>query len=619
MNSQILASLFGLTAVPANQPGGTNYAIASALDAASAANGNVGNLNNSTVVKATNTNTGLPSTVQQIVNYLAANGGIANPNALYLIGSGGNETTFAEDNTAFTTLAQRQAYVTAQADLLAAGIQTLAASGARYIIVHGDEPGTGAQGLNGLATKTLWAKLAADGVSFIPADVTALVRAAQFNPTLFGFTPATVVPGTVGPGTASACVTQIGASATTSGWGQWCVDTTTPSSTHAYLRSANAEQTSLYADNEHFSAAAQLIQADYDYSLVAAPSEISFLAEAPVKIRAVLVDSIYQQIQISQQHRAVGSFNAWINGDISSLRMGNSAPGFPSDPGTPGMVTVGVDYLWSPNWLVGGAVSVGTTTQSFSLGGNFKENEYAFSAYAAYAGGPRWFDIVASYGGIHYDVDRVVPIGVTAIANTGSTNGSDASLAAEFGYNFTYPVTGARAAAPLPLKAPPLWAGPVITHGPLVGILLQQVYVDGFRETDPFAADPSGGFTALSYNGQLRNSAVTELGYQASTDIGVWHPYAKFTWNHELVRSDRLVTASLTTIAAPSYSLPAVILGSDWATATLGTMVSLGHRVTGYASFTSEIAQAQTTIYGGTIGLSVALNEPASPSPAAKN
>ena len=44
-NSQILASLFGLTATPANQPGGTNYAIAGAVDAATAANNNIGNLN----------------------------------------------------------------------------------------------------------------------------------------------------------------------------------------------------------------------------------------------------------------------------------------------------------------------------------------------------------------------------------------------------------------------------------------------------------------------------------------------------------------------------------------------------------------------------------------------
>ena len=99
MDSQVLAGYFGLTALPANQPGGTNYAISGAVNAATAANGNIGNLNS---------NTTLPSTVQQMANYLAANGGTANPQALYLISSGANDVTFAIDN--FTTLAARETY-----------------------------------------------------------------------------------------------------------------------------------------------------------------------------------------------------------------------------------------------------------------------------------------------------------------------------------------------------------------------------------------------------------------------------------------------------------------------------------------------------------------------------
>jgi hypothetical protein len=66
MFSQVLAGYYGLTALPANQPGGTNYAIAGAVDAATPANGSIGNLN---------ANTTLPSTSQQIANYLASRGG----------------------------------------------------------------------------------------------------------------------------------------------------------------------------------------------------------------------------------------------------------------------------------------------------------------------------------------------------------------------------------------------------------------------------------------------------------------------------------------------------------------------------------------------------------------
>lgn len=616
-NSQILSSLFGLTANPANQVGGTNYAIAGAVDAATATNNNIGNLNNSTVVNATNTNTGLASTVQQITNYLNANGGRANPNALYLISSGGNDTTFAND--AFGTTAQRQAYVTAQAQNLAAGITNLQAAGAQYILVHA--VGTSSTStLNSLQTQVLWSQLATNRVRFIPSDVPAVTAAAQFNPTLFGFTASTVSQGTFNGSVGSACHAQTGATSTVSGWAQWCANTTAPSSNYAYLTSANAEQTYLYADNQHLSAAGQLMEADYDYSLITAPGEMSYLAEAPVKTRAALTQTIFQQISISERQRAMGSFNAWISGDISSLTMGNSYPGFPTDPGTPGMVTVGADYLWLPSWLVGGAVSVGTTSQSFSLGGNFRQNEYALSAYAAYVGHPLWFDMIASYGGIHYDTDRVVPIGIATIANAGSTNGENASFAAEIGYNFTTAFGEGPAPSAMPLKAPLRNAdGWYVTHGPVGGILLQKVDVNGFTETDPFTADATGGFTALAFGGQTRDSAVTELGYQVSATFGRWQPYAKVVWNHELVSSNRLVTAYLTTIAAPGFSMPAVILGSDWGTATLGTSVMLRPGITAYASFNSEFAQSQTTFYGGQVGLNFALGGPRAAPILAKN
>jgi phospholipase/lecithinase/hemolysin len=58
MNSQILASDFGLTLKPANQPGGTNYAISGSLSAVTAGFGNL------------NLNANLPSTVGQITTYL---------------------------------------------------------------------------------------------------------------------------------------------------------------------------------------------------------------------------------------------------------------------------------------------------------------------------------------------------------------------------------------------------------------------------------------------------------------------------------------------------------------------------------------------------------------------
>jgi outer membrane lipase/esterase len=317
MNSQLLASYFGLTANPANQAGGTNYAISGATDANSAQLPR-GNLN---------PNPNLPSTAQQIANYLASNGGRANSSAFYLISSGGNDLNFSLDNPLlFPTGASRQNYVAGQAAALTTAISGLQAAGARYIIV------TNSYGIGNLANvynAALWSDLAAAGVNFIPADVQAMRKAVQASPTTFGFTAATVSPGVVvGTGanrtsTGSACVLPTGGVGPNTGWGQWCVNTTTPSSQYAYLASSDAQQKYFFADDEHFSAAGQKIEADYIYSLIVAPSQISFLAENAVKTRARSNLAIQNQIDASlQSARGPLGFNAWVTGDVSHFEHG---------------------------------------------------------------------------------------------------------------------------------------------------------------------------------------------------------------------------------------------------------------------------------------------------------
>jgi outer membrane lipase/esterase len=593
-NAQILGAFFGLSVNPANTPGGTNFAIGAAVDflvppgfPVATATGNIF------------PNPALPGTATQIGDYLASVGGHANPNALYVLSSGANDVSAAlAVFGAFSAAGVN--YLLGEAQILSNGVARLQAGGARYIVLSNYYPTPSANAATSFYGSTILTAtrndLAAAGVKFITADTNSVFTYVENNLAKFGFTF---------PVTSFACIPPAALAGTT-GYGQTCAPTTIPDPNHGYLVSADALQTHLFLDGQHLTQAGQQIEADYFYNLLTAPSEISFLAEAPVKTRTAVVDSIFEQINISERQRRVGTFNTWVTGDVSSLSMGNY-PGFPTDPGTPAMVTVGTDYLWAPHWLIGGAMSAGTTTQSFSLGGNFKQNEVALSGYSAYADGRLWFNTVGTYGGLHDDVNRIIPLGIVQVTNTGSTNGANASFASEIGYNFQLPLGSAAASAPMPVKAAS--AAPLtLVHGPLAGILLQRIWVDGFTETDSL-----GGVTALSYASQVRDSAVTRLGYQAHVDVGIWSPYVKLTWDHELVPFDRTVTASLTTITAPSYSMPAVALGRDWGTGTVGTTVAVGRGMTAYASFTGQFGQSQTTFYSGQVGLNVALNAAATP------
>jgi outer membrane lipase/esterase len=297
-----------------------------------------------------------------------------------------------------------------------------------------------------------------------------------------------------------------------------------------------------------------------------------------------MIYGIQQQIDLSQRQTPAG-WNAWINGNISYLQINNSSAGFPNDPGIPISGSLGVDYHWTNGWLVGAAVTGGLLNSSFSTGGGFTQNNGALSLYAAYRNKEWWADVVGSASWLNFTTNRPVPIGITVQPNNGSTSGYDLSLAAEGGYEFH--------------------AGP-IAHGPVAGFIVQQATVNGFTET--------GSFTSLSFGNQVLNSDVTELGYQANLDWGQWHPFVKAVWDHDFAPLNRVVNASLTTIAAPGYSLPAVVVGQDWATATIGTEFRFTRSLSGLASFVAQFGQANVANYGGIIGLNYAFNrEPAPP------
>src|SRR5579863_1330776 len=375
-NTQILAGFFGLSVNSASQSGGTNFAVGNAVDY----------LVPPGFVPATSTgnqypNPLLPGTATQISNYLASVNGHANPNAIYLLASGGNDASAA-----FTTFGPSSsaavAYLLGEAQALSNSLVNLQAAGARYIIMSNYYPGPSDNPATTSYAKTIisatWSDLAAAGVRFIPADTVSVFAAVERDPTAFGITHN---PLATGPSN-YACLPAIG-SGLTSGYGVTCAPTTTPSTAHGYLQSANATQTYLFMDGVHLTEAGQQIEADYFFNLLVAPSEISFLAETAVQTTIQTVAGIQQQIDLAQRLRQPG-WNIWLNGQLTYLKLNNSSAGFPSDPGLPLSGSVGVDYKWANGWLAGAALTTGYVNPSFSAGGGYKQDTVALSLYAAY-------------------------------------------------------------------------------------------------------------------------------------------------------------------------------------------------------------------------------------------
>ena len=257
-NAQILANFFGLTANPANTAGGTNYATSGAKNVT---------VNNS----QTGGFTAAIPTVTQISNYLSANSGAADGQALYFIHSGDNDAKYAAGETGNGPYpSEPESYMIEAADQLATAIQSLKSAGARHFLVSGleyDYPLTDAKlrALKSLYTQILWTKLTALRVPFIKADADLVRLAISANKSYYGFSAI----GNTGSG--PACTQPNGI---TSAWALLCSSNTSAPS----VWTAPESETHLFADDQHLGTGGQQLMANYFYYLIVRHPNVTLTA-----------------------------------------------------------------------------------------------------------------------------------------------------------------------------------------------------------------------------------------------------------------------------------------------------------------------------------------------------
>jgi outer membrane lipase/esterase len=557
VDTQLIAARFGLTAMPfiVTGGGGTNYANGSAQTVTTtAADGYEHGLFNNVPI------------VTQMSDYLVSVHNVANPNALYMISYGGNDLIWLQLQGGSVSPLP---YITSLANALTVSIANLQAAGARTIAVLNvyanaklvDADGTLTQAnaviVNQAATYSaqVWSGLKAAGVNIIPVDVEDALTYASRNPTKFGFTPATVLA------SSPACLAPAAL---------LCAP--------AQLVTPNAEQTYLWSDANHLTTAGQTIESDLMYSLITAPSEVSVLAESAVQVGLARMAAIQAQIDLSGRHRGPAGVNVWFSGGASGLDFTNTAD-FPNASGTPFEGTIGADYRLPGGVILGAAFSGGSQTQGFASGGHFVQSGEALSLFAGYRTVPVWGNAILGYDLLQNHIARQVALGIFTDQNNADADGHVLALALRGGYD--------------------LHLGPVTT-GPVAGLVLQQVRIDGFTETG------TSGLTALSFGSQTRAASVTQLGWRAAVEMGKWQPFADLAWNHDWANKNRTITAVLTSIAAPSWSSSAMPIASDWATASFGTAYQVNDQVILQAAARSVFVNPQVSSFGGVLSVNVA-------------
>ncbi|WP_264310544.1 esterase EstP [Pseudomonas putida] len=454
-----------------------------------------------------------------------ANGLRADPNALYYLTGGGND--FLQG------LVNSPADAAAAGGRLAASAQALQQGGARYIMVWllpdlGQTPnfsGTPQQNplslLSGAFNQSLLNQLGQIDAEIIPLNIPVLLGEALASPTQFGLASGQNLVGTCYSG--QGCVANP----------VYGINGTTPDPTKL-----------LFNDSVHPTIAGQQLIADYAYSIISAPWELSLLPEmAHASLRAHQ-DELRNQWQTPWQ--AVGQWQAFVATGAQDLDFDGQRSAASGD-GRGYNLTLGGSYRLNDAWRMG--LAGGVYRQKLEAGeqdSDYKLDSYLATAFAQYRQDRWWADAALTAGHLDYsDLKRTFALGVNDRSEKGDTDGEAWAVTGRLGYN-------------LAAESSPWQLAPFISAD------YARVKVDGYDEK-------SGRSTALGFDDQERTSRRLGIGLLGSVQVATGtRLFAEVAQEHEFEDDQQDVTLHLTTLAAHDFTLTGYTPHSDLTRASLG-------------------------------------------------
>ncbi len=510
--AQYVANYYGTNgAAHGNGQGGDNYAIGGAR---------VG-VDTSQVLAPGTPAVPVYSLKTQTAQYLAANGGKADANALYTVFGGANDLFAIQAGAPLVSTLTNA--VTDQVGIVA----TLKGAGAEYIVVPtipdvGLTPGARAGGAAGMAAGTALAKayndalfggLKAAGLQVIPVDTFHVLQEIVANPGQYGFVNVTN----------PACTT---ASSLT------CNPTSyvTPNAANSYV----------FADGVHPTTATHEMLGQYTVSILEAPRNQQILTHSAQTVGRSRAD----QVSWHLGGRPADGLSWWGNlrGDMQRYAHADLYDGM----APAGLF--GVD--WARDGMVlGGFAGYGRMDADFGKNkGDFTQSDTSLGLFAGWYGERAWVNAQLSYSWLDYDVTRKVQLGPATRIHEGSPEGSNLTAALNAGYEF-----GTEGG---------------FRHGPVAAVIWQKVKLDGYTESNPSA-------TALGYANQDADSTVGRIGWQARFDGGSVKPYVQVTYDHEFEDGKQASAWLQSMPEVGMYKVPGLEFDKDYATAVLGARVNL--------------------------------------------
>ena len=418
-----------------------------------------------------------------------ANRGLSlDPNTLFYVNGGGNDfLQLAINPFAPPAVATQQAQDAA--GRLVDGVEALQAAGARYIMVSllpdvGSTPSAAAlgglfptlpdtiSGLVGDFNSELVSQLRGVNANIIPLNLPLLVTEVLATPGTYGFDASQDLTGTCFDGCANVNAT----------WG---------------INSAAPDPSKLmFNDSVHPTTAVQQIAADYSYSLLAAPWELTLLPEMAHGTLRAHQDQLRTQLLADwEAWQAIGQWRAMVSASGQRLDFDSQRASAGAD-GNGYSLNLGTSYRLDEAWRVG--VSLGVYEQELQAGradSDYDMRSYLATAFAQYQHNRWWGDFSASAGYLDYqDLKRKFDLGITQSSEKGDSEGQLWALSGRVGYDIAQPGSN--------------W------HlSPFLSADYARVEVDGY-------AEEGARSTALTFGDQTRTSKRLGFGFQGNWMLG---------------------------------------------------------------------------------------------------
>ncbi|CRM24799.1 esterase EstP [Pseudomonas sp. 25 R 14] len=458
-------------------------------------------------------NAGAGTVLRSRQGYLPANGGRADPNALYFLSGGGNDF-----------LQQR---IGSPGDAIAAGgrladsAQALQQAGARYIMVwmlpdlgltpaiNGTPQQAATSALSNIFNQALVQRLSQIDAQIIPLNIPLLLQESFADPGRFGLATGQNLTGTCFSGNSCTANPVYGIGGT------------------------NPDPTKLiYNDSVHPTVAGQRLIADYAYSLLAAPWELTLLPEMAQGTLRAHQDELRNQWQADNGNwQAVGQWRAIVAGGGQRLDFDGQDSSVSGD-GSGYNLNVGTSYRLDESWRVG--VAAGLYRQTLEAGASdsdYKLNSYMGSAFAQYQNNHWWADATLTGGRLDFDsLKRKFALGVSEGSEKGDTDGWLWALSGRVGYD----IAG---------------VGSDWHLSPFISADYARVEVDGYSEKGSRS-------TALTFDDQQRDSRRLGVGLQGSYRITPQtQVFGEVAHEHEFENDTQKVNISLNSVQGIDFKL----------------------------------------------------------------